>query len=97
MGLFGYFSAFAIGLDWVVSSWFVDREKIFIMAVSSGPVSLIKQLVLGDAAAILWAERQLQTVCEGCVIARLLLKLARFSKSQVFLAQIVTENGLLSF
>jgi len=38
------------------------EEKIFSMGISSVPVSLIKQLVLGDAAAVLRAERQLQTV-----------------------------------
>jgi transcriptional regulator NrdR family protein len=38
------------------------EEKIFNVGVSSVPVSLIKQLVLGDAAAVLRAERQLQTV-----------------------------------
>ncbi|HUT28604.1 MAG TPA: hypothetical protein VMX13_02345 [Sedimentisphaerales bacterium] len=38
------------------------EEKIFNVGISSVPVSLIKQLVLGDAAAVLRAERQLQTV-----------------------------------
>ncbi|MHC4345499.1 MAG: hypothetical protein ACYSUP_12540 [Planctomycetota bacterium] len=38
------------------------EEKVFNMGISSVPVSLIKQLVLGDAAAVLRAERQLQTV-----------------------------------
>jgi transcriptional regulator NrdR family protein len=38
------------------------EEKVFNMGISSVPVSLIKQLVLGDAAAVLRAERQLQIV-----------------------------------
>ena len=38
------------------------EEKIFNMGVTLVPASLIKQLVLGDAAAVLRAERQLQTV-----------------------------------
>jgi hypothetical protein len=38
------------------------EEKVFSMEISSVPVSLIRQLVLGDAAAVLRAERQLQTV-----------------------------------
>jgi transcriptional regulator NrdR family protein len=38
------------------------EEKVFGMGITLVPVSLIKQLVLGDAAAVLRAERQLQTV-----------------------------------
>jgi len=38
------------------------EEKIFSMDIRLVPVSLIRQLVLGDTAAILHAERQLQTV-----------------------------------
>ncbi|MHC4646803.1 MAG: hypothetical protein ACYTBJ_14995 [Planctomycetota bacterium] len=37
------------------------EEKIFNMGVTQVAVSLIKQLVLADAAAVLRAERQLQT------------------------------------
>ncbi len=38
------------------------EEKIFSMGLTLVPASLIKQLVLGDAAAVLRAQRQLQTV-----------------------------------
>jgi len=38
------------------------EEKIFSMGITLVPASLIKQLVLGDAAAILQAQRQLQIV-----------------------------------
>jgi transcriptional regulator NrdR family protein len=38
------------------------EEKIFNMGITLVPASLIKQLVLGDAAAVLRAEQQLQTV-----------------------------------
>lgn len=38
------------------------EEKIFSMGLWLVPASLVKQLVLGDAAAVLRAERQLQTV-----------------------------------
>lgn len=38
------------------------EEKIFNMGITLVPASLIKQLVLGDAAAVLRAQRQLQTV-----------------------------------
>ena len=38
------------------------EEKIFSMGLTSVPASLIKQLVLGDTAALLRAQRQLQTV-----------------------------------
>ena len=38
------------------------EEKIFNMGITVVPVSLIKQLVLGDTATILQAQRQLQTV-----------------------------------
>jgi hypothetical protein len=38
------------------------EERVFNVGISSVPFSLIKQLVLGDAAAVLRAERQLQTV-----------------------------------
>ena len=38
------------------------EEKIFSMGITMVPASLIKQLVLGDAAAVLRAQRQLQTV-----------------------------------
>ena len=38
------------------------EEKIFSMGMTLVPASLIKQLVLGDAAAVLRAQRQLQTV-----------------------------------
>ncbi|HEW78442.1 MAG TPA: hypothetical protein ENH34_00525 [Phycisphaerales bacterium] len=37
------------------------EEKIFSMGLSLVPASLIKQLVLGDAAVVLRAQRQLQT------------------------------------
>jgi transcriptional regulator NrdR family protein len=38
------------------------EEKIFSMGITLVPASLIKQLVLGDTATILSAQRQLQTV-----------------------------------
>jgi len=38
------------------------EEKIFKMGITLVPASLVKQLVLGDTAAVLRAERQLQTV-----------------------------------
>ena len=38
------------------------EEKIFNMGLTLVPASLIKQLVLSDAAAVLRAQRQLQTV-----------------------------------
>ena len=38
------------------------EEKIFNLGVTLVPASLVKQLVLHDAAAVLQAERQLQTV-----------------------------------
>jgi len=38
------------------------EEKIFNIGLTLVPASLIKQLVLGDAAAVLRAERQLQTI-----------------------------------
>ena len=38
------------------------EEKIFNMGLTQVPSSLIKQLVLGDTAAVLRAQRQLQTV-----------------------------------
>lgn len=38
------------------------EEKVFNMGITQLPASLVKQLVLGDAAAVLRAERQLQTV-----------------------------------
>ena len=38
------------------------EEKVFSIGITLVPASLIKQLVLGDAAAVLRAERQLQTV-----------------------------------
>jgi len=38
------------------------EEKIFNLGVTLVPASLVKQLVLRDAAAVLQAERQLQTV-----------------------------------
>jgi hypothetical protein len=38
------------------------EEKIFNMGVTLVPASLVKQLVLGDTAAVLRAERQLATV-----------------------------------
>lgn len=38
------------------------EEKIFNMGLTSVPASLIKQLVWGDTAAFLQAQRQLQTV-----------------------------------
>jgi len=38
------------------------EEKIFNVGLTLVPASLIKQLVLGDAAAVLRAQRQLQTV-----------------------------------
>ncbi|MHC4572608.1 MAG: hypothetical protein ACYS76_00505 [Planctomycetota bacterium] len=37
------------------------EEKILSLGITHVPASLIKQLVLGDAAAVLRAERQLQT------------------------------------
>jgi len=38
------------------------EEKIFNMGISVVPASLIKQLVLSDAATVLHAQRQLQTI-----------------------------------
>ncbi|RKY23998.1 MAG: hypothetical protein DRP62_04750 [Planctomycetota bacterium] len=38
------------------------EEKVFSMGITLVPASLIKQLVLGDAASVLRAQRQLQTV-----------------------------------
>jgi hypothetical protein len=38
------------------------EEKIFRMGVTLVPASLVKQIVLGDAAAVLRAQEQLQTV-----------------------------------
>jgi hypothetical protein len=38
------------------------EEKIFNMGITSVSASLIKQLVLGDTATVLRAQRQLQTV-----------------------------------
>ena len=38
------------------------EEKIFSMGITLVPASLIKQLVLGDTAAVLRAQRQLQAV-----------------------------------
>jgi len=38
------------------------EEKIFSIGITRVPASLIKQLVLNDAAAVLRAQRQLQTV-----------------------------------
>ena len=38
------------------------EEKIFNIGITQLPASLVKQLVLGDAAVVLRAERQLQTV-----------------------------------
>ena len=38
------------------------EEKIFNIQITQVPVSLIRQLVLGDTAAVLRAEKQLQTV-----------------------------------
>ena len=38
------------------------EEKVFSTGITLVPASLIKQLVLGDAAAVLRAQRQLQTV-----------------------------------
>jgi transcriptional regulator NrdR family protein len=38
------------------------EEKIFNMGLTSVPAGLLKQLVLGDTAAFLQAQRQLQTV-----------------------------------
>jgi len=38
------------------------EEKIFSMQITLVPASLIKQLVLGDTAVVLRAQRQLQTV-----------------------------------
>ena len=38
------------------------EEKVFRMGVTLVPASLVKQIVLGDAAAILRAQEQLQTV-----------------------------------
>ena len=37
------------------------EQKVFSMGITLVPASLIKQLVLGDAAAVLRAEQQLQT------------------------------------
>jgi len=37
------------------------EEKVFSMGLTRVPVSLVRQLVLGDAAAVLQAERQLQS------------------------------------
>jgi hypothetical protein len=37
------------------------EEKIFGMGITLVPSSLVKQLVLGDAAAVLRAQEQLQT------------------------------------
>ena len=41
------------------------EEKIFSMGITLVPAGLIKQLVLGDTATILSAQRQLQTVLLG--------------------------------
>lgn len=60
-------------VDDLVTKYGVDRQtartiasmveqKIFNMGISLVPASLIKQLVLGDTAAVLRAQRQLQTV-----------------------------------
>jgi len=38
------------------------EEKIFNMGITVVPASLVKQLVLSDTAAVLRAQRQLQTV-----------------------------------
>jgi transcriptional regulator NrdR family protein len=38
------------------------EEKIFNIGLTSVPASLVKQLVLGDAAALLHAQQQLQTL-----------------------------------
>lgn len=38
------------------------EEKIFRMGITLAPASLIKQLVINDTAAVLKAERQLQTI-----------------------------------
>ena len=38
------------------------EEKIFNMGINIVPTSLITQIVLGDAATVLYAEQQLQTV-----------------------------------
>jgi len=38
------------------------EEKIFRMGMTMIPASLVKQLVLSDAAAVLRAQEQLQTV-----------------------------------
>ena len=38
------------------------EEKIFSMGLTQVPASLVKQVVLGDAATVLHAEKQLQTV-----------------------------------
>jgi len=38
------------------------EEKIFKIGLTAVPASLIKQLVLGDTAAVLRAQRQLQTI-----------------------------------
>lgn len=38
------------------------EEKVFRMGITVVPASLVKQIVLGDAAAILRAQEQLQTV-----------------------------------
>jgi hypothetical protein len=38
------------------------EEKIFSMGVTLVPASLVKQLVLGDTATVLRAERQLAAV-----------------------------------
>ena len=38
------------------------EQKVFSMGITLVPASLVKQLVLGDAAVVLHAERQLQTI-----------------------------------
>jgi len=38
------------------------EEKVFSMGLTVVPLSLIKQLVMADAAAVLRAQEQLQTV-----------------------------------
>ncbi len=38
------------------------EQKVFSMGITLVPASLVKQLVLGDAAAVLRAEHQLQTI-----------------------------------
>lgn len=38
------------------------EEKVFNMGITLVPASLIKQLVLSDAATVLWAQSQLQAV-----------------------------------